>query len=441
MGFFGKNIIPEKLNICLVTRKFPYPGREDDETYLWPIARGLSNRGHDVVVLSWQNPRQRAEVVSGRVKAYFLGEGRKKVSRSHFPQLVYDKFKELHAAKPFHIVHSLDESAALIAKERKQHRVIVTYDVSATQMSQIFSILSMAQDTLGGLLSTGVAMFYKFLTTFFTSDRKLLQNADGVFASTELQKIMLERYYLYPDLKTFVVPYGMDHLETKINTPSEDLRVQLQLPSAGQNVLTYTDMSELNEVTHLLRAFQKVVVKRPNSRLIIMGNGPLKSQIEFETLSLALGSKVIFTGLIPTEKIVDYIALADVYVNLSSRPSGFEPAMLEAMVQKKVVIASEFSPMATILEDGLDGFLVRPADVKTLMELMAALFSGDFKSRNGNKTAQEIGELARLKVLDLFDVDKMVDKMLAAFQRILHISGRKLHYSPTVNAPGPQVQA
>src|SRR5690606_24150442 len=137
-------------------------------------------RGHEVVVLSWKNPQGRPEIFAGRVKAYFLGET-KRPSRKPFHELVEDKFNELHSQKPFHIVHGLDDSALLIGKGRKDHRVVVTYDVSATQLSQLFSILGMAKETLGGLLATGFALFYKFMTTYYGGDRHLLKTADAVF--------------------------------------------------------------------------------------------------------------------------------------------------------------------------------------------------------------------------------------------------------------------
>lgn len=432
MAFFKPTPLPEKFNICFVTKKFPYPGREEDENYLWPIARGLARRGHSVVVLSWQNPRKKAEIVSGNVKAYFLGESRGS-SRRNFPQMALEKFEQLHQQNPFHIVHGLDDSAQLIGQNRKRLNIVMTYDVSATQMSQLFSILGMAQETLGGLLSTGFALAYKFLTTYLSTDRALLNTADGIFVTTPMQRIMLERYYMYPELKTFIVPYGMDYIETRLFPKSEELRSQLGLPAASQNILTFTDMSELGEVLNLLKAFQRVVVKKPNARLIIMGHGPLKKAIEYEMLNLALGSKVIFTGTVPNEKVTDYIALADLYVNLSSRTTGFEPTMLGAMAQKKVVIGSELSPISTVITDGLDGFLVRPADISTLTDLMAALFSGNFRSREANKSMEEIGEHAREKVLNLFNVDKMVEQMLLAFQQILRRTGRR--WRPTPGKP------
>lgn len=175
-------------------------------------------------------------------------------------------------------------------------------------------------------------------------------------------------------------------------------------------------MTELGEVINLLRAFEKVAVKKPASRMIVLGHGPLKKEIEFEMLNLALGNRVIFTGAIPNTALPDYIALADVFVNLSSRTSGFEPSLLEAMAQKKVIVGSEVSPISTIVEDGRDGFLVRPADVNSLSTLLIQIFSDQLPTR-------EIGENARNKTLNLFDMGKMVSQTVEAYRQTLWSTG------------------
>jgi glycosyltransferase involved in cell wall biosynthesis len=186
----------------------------------------------------------------------------------------------------------------------------------------------------------------------------------------------------------------------------------------SKNIVTVTDMTEIGEVLSLLRAFHTLVVKKPASRLIIVGNGPLFKDIEFETLNLVLGSKVIFTGAVSNEDLPDYINLGDVYVNLSSRTSGFEPSMLEAMALEKVVVGSEISPISTIIEDGVDGFLIRPADESTLVKRLTEMFTETVPSR-------EMGAKAREKVLDLFNLDKMVDQLLAGFKKTLQHTNRR----------------
>ncbi len=403
--------LPYPLNICLIAAEFPILGRAADHGFLWPIARGLAKKGHNITVISWRNPQGKTEIEQDGVKAFFLGE----TPRTHFenfPILVDKKFSILHSQDPFHLVHSVDSSGIEVGLKKKLYKVAMTYDVEATHMSEIFHILGYSQETLSSLIRTGLHVGLKFLTTFLGSDRKLLKTADSIFVTSPQQRVILERYYLYPDLKIYNVPYGIEIGDLSPREKSEELRKNLNIPGNANVVVTVTDMTELGEVVHLLRAFEKLAVKKPASRLIIVGDGPLQKEIEFEMLNLALGSKVLFTGAVTSTHLPDFIALADIFVNLSSRTSGFEPSMLEAMAQKKVIIGSEVSPIATIVEDGLDGFLIRPADASTLSQLFIGIFDEKIST-------QEMGEAARNKVMNLFDTQKMVSMTIDAYYHAL----------------------
>ena len=407
---------PEKLNICIVSHKFPILGRAATHGFLWPIARGLAARGHNVTVLAAKSPQGKSEISEEGVTAYYLLEGR--AANRPFPLAVKGKFEELHAKEPFHLVHSLDSCAYRIGRRKKAFQIAIAYDVEATNMAQIFSILGMAQETLGSLIQTSIAVGYKFLRTFYGGDRRLLKSADGVFVTSPMQRLTLERYYLYPDLKTFTVPYGIEVRpgDTQSDYKTEILKTQLGLTPDNQTIVTVTDMAELQEMRGLLSAFQKVAIKKPHSRLIVVGNGPQRERIEYETYQMALGNRVIFEGAVNNTELADYISLGDIFVNLSARTSGFEPSMLEAMAQEKVIIGSEVSPIATIVENGHDGFLLRPADTTSLSALILDIFHHHVPSR-------EVGARARLKMAQLFDTDKMVDQTLAAYTQILNQTG------------------
>ncbi|MCB0407213.1 MAG: glycosyltransferase family 4 protein [Bdellovibrionales bacterium] len=407
----SKKDLPHPLNICLVTVKFPILGRASDHGFLWPIARGLAKQGHNVTVIAWKNPQNKPEIEQDGVKAFFLGEN-PRAQLFQFSQLVDKKFNELHTQNPFHIVHSVDNSGIEIGLKKKFYKIAMTYDVEATHMSEIFQLLGYSQENLNSLIRTGFLVSLKFLKTYFGHDRKLLKTADSIIVTSPQQRILLERYYLYPDLKIHSVPYGIEISDLSPRERSEELRKSLNIPANANVIVTVTDMSELGEVVHLLRAFEKLAIKKPASRLILVGDGPLKKEIEYEMLCLALGNKVIFTGQVSSTKLPDYIALADIFVNLSSRTSGFEPSILEAMAQKKLIIGSEVSPIATIVEDGKDGFLIRPADSTTLSQLFVGVFDGKI-------SVTEIGEAARNKVMNLFDTQKMVRMTLDAYYQAL----------------------
>jgi glycosyltransferase involved in cell wall biosynthesis len=306
----------------------------------------------------------------------------------------------------------LDASGNLVAKYKKNLKIAFAYDVEATQMSQIFAILGMRQETLSGLLTTAFALVYKFLTTYFGSDRELLKYADGVFVTHPMQRIMLERYYLYPDYHIYSVPYGIEVGDLTPKEKSLELKRILNLPENSHIAVTISDMSDFMEIKNILYAFETVAIKKPNAYLVIIGNGPSFQKIEFLILSLALGSRVILTGALKDHELLDYIIISDTYVNLSSRSTGFEPTQIEAMAQKKVIIGSEVSPISNVVEDGIDGFLIRPADTDSLANLLIEIFSGSLAT-------EEIGEKARQKVLEMFDTQKMILTVNNSYQKII----------------------
>lgn len=416
----GKPDLPKKLNVCLIARQFPIEGRASGFSFLRLIARGLASRGHRVIVLSSSHPSGKQEIVQDGVRIFFLMEGRAaRVRRDPFPNLVKSKFIDLHthtATGPFHLVHSVDDSALGISRFKKSYNVAIAYDVAATRLAELFAIMGMSQETLGSLISTGIAVGYRFLRSFYGRDRQLLRTADGVFVTSPRERLALERYYLYPDARIHTVPYGIEIGDLAPREKSDELRRAVGVPETAKVVVTITDMTEVGDVRNLLEAFEQVVIKKPNARLIVVGDGPKFKEIEYEMLTLALGSKVIFTGAVKESEIPDYIALADVFVNLSARTTGFEPSLLEAMAQKKVIVGSEVSSMGTIVEHGQDGFLIRPADVAELSNLLLDIFAGQIP-------IDSIGEHAREKVLSLFDPEKMVIETLTSYYAILKNTG------------------
>jgi 1,2-diacylglycerol 3-alpha-glucosyltransferase len=400
------------LRVLLIGSRFQVLSRASDGGFLWPMARGLARRGVDVTVFSSRSSMGKPFVERDGVKTYFLNDKDSSLKNLNFEEACYRKFVELHNQNPFHIVHGLDSGALKIAKNKSKFKVGVAFDVEATQMSQIFSILGRGHETLGSLLQMGVALIYKFLTTYFASDRNLINTADGMFVAHPQQRFVLERYYLYPEMSIYTLPYGLELSDFKgIEDPFE-VKKKWNLPENSQLAVTFSDLNEIQEILHLLSGFEKVAVKKPSSYLLIIGNGPLYKEVEFEILQKALGSRVLLLGAIAEEQALDLVGISDVYINLSSRTTGFETSLIEAMAQKKVIIGSEVSPISHIIEDGVDGFLLRPADRDSLSNLLIEIFSGAIPT-------QELGERARKKVIELFDVKKMTDLAIDAYNQIL----------------------
>jgi glycosyltransferase involved in cell wall biosynthesis len=399
-----------------MAQKFHILGRASDHGFLWPIATGLAAHGHKVTIIAGRSNMGKPKVERGGVTAYFILEGSHIESREVFSKMALSKFKELHKQESFDLVHSIDNSALKVGELKNDFKVAVAYDADATQMVQVLAILAMGQETVGGILSTAIAALYKFLSTFYGGDRQLLKTANGVFVTNPQQRLMLERYYLYPDFHIYTVPYGIEIGNLEPREEAKELRTSLNIPASAKVAITPSDMNELDEIMPLLKAFEKVAIKKPNAYLIILGNGPKWKELEFEILNLALGRRVLMVGAVKEQDIPDYISICDVFINLSARTTGFESTLIESMAQEKLVIGSEVSAVANIIEDSVDGFLLRPADIESLSELLIDIFSG-------NINPSPIGEKARKKVTNFFDTKKMVQATINAYFKILNNSG------------------
>lgn len=351
------------------------------------------------------------------IQVTFVSELKKSKNILDFPRLVRDVFLEEHQKEPFHILHSLTRDGFLLAQLRKEHRFATAFDIQATSMAQLYSLIGMSEETAFSKMRNGLKISYTFLKNFIQKDRALLKTADVAFVTSPQQKWILERYYLYPPLHIYTIPYSLDLHDLSVRQKSEQLRKKLNIPLNCKVAVTFSDMLEKSEMTHILRAFQKVAVKKPNTRLVVVGSGPFFKAIEYEMLSLALGSKVIFTGNVPPYEVHDYIDLADAFISFNQLSTGFDPTTFEAMAQQKIVIGSDVGSLSNVIDNTGDGFLIRPADTNSLCELLIDIFSFSANYEN-------VGERARQKVLSLFDLQKLTQQTLDAYFETLSMTHR-----------------
>ena len=119
----------------------------------------------------------------------------------------------------------------------------------------------------------------------------------------------------------------------------------------------------------LLQAFANVY-KRLNqqTRLIIIGDGPLRSDLEKIAFNLEISSAVDFMGSIPHEEMVTRYQTADLLC-VSSYSEGLPCVIVEAMACGKPVVASDVGGVSEVV-DAQSGILVTPGDPEALCEAL-----------------------------------------------------------------------
>ena len=140
-------------------------------------------------------------------------------------------------------------------------------------------------------------------------------------------------------------------------------------------------------------------------RLVIVGDGPVRPQVEALVDELGLREVVWLAG--ERSDVPALMQGMDVFV-LPSLAEGISNTVLEAMASGLPVIASDVGGNPELVDAGVTGFLVPPADTEAWADAMRRLATGDAAAR--------MGQAARLRVEQEFSLDRMVGQYQALYE-------------------------
>ena len=139
----------------------------------------------------------------------------------------------------------------------------------------------------------------------------------------------------------------------------------------------------------LFKAYAIIQKKYKNSKLVILGDGILRKELEGKALDLNIRSNIIFAGW--QKNIYKYLKFADLVI-FSSHYEGFPISILESMACGVPVIATD-SPTGPreILDNGKYGFLVKVGDYQKIASIVTKLLkSKSLRSRYKNSSLTRI---------------------------------------------------
>jgi len=402
-----------KLHICFVSRSLPLTKTSNVQQSLWPVADRLNEMGHKVSVISHKTASGQSEFEKGDTTVFFISNKEQFSSIQDFSKQAEKKILDIHKNDPIDHIHSIDTPLRNYKRlwSSKKNRPYLSYGVQSTSMEKVFSLFgSVNANSLEMLLSTFVYPI-AFLKNYFLKDYLTLRQAQAVFVSSPKQALALERYYLYPPENIFQVPLDSFIISLMLRSKSSKLLDSLGLSQDTPILATASEMTRPDDLYFLLDVFEKIALAHPQAKFLILGNGPSFKDIEKRVLLKALDSRVIMTKNVPSTSLSDFIGLSDIFINLNPSASGLGRTIVEAMAQKKVIIGSELSPISTIIENGVNGYLVRPGETQRCAGLIDSLFI------DSEKRAL-LGEKAREDVLSIFDQDLLAKKALSVFQKV-----------------------
>jgi phosphatidyl-myo-inositol alpha-mannosyltransferase len=170
--------------------------------------------------------------------------------------------------------------------------------------------------------------------------------------------------HYFPEVNPHVIPNGVD-VETfrPGHTPIRHLR------DGMVNVIFVGRLEKRKGLGDLVLGFRELQARVPRTRLIIVGDGPLRSQLEHKVARHRLDN-VVMTGYVPRTVLPRYYASADIACFPATGGESFGVVLLEAMSSGLPVVATEVPGYMTVVEPGRDSLTVRP---RSPIELGATL--------------------------------------------------------------------
>jgi glycosyltransferase involved in cell wall biosynthesis len=160
----------------------------------------------------------------------------------------------------------------------------------------------------------------------------------------------------------------------------------------------------------LVEVFAQVHTAIPAARLLIVGKGEFRPQLEQGIGELGLGEAVIFTGY-REEDLPEVLSALDVFVLMAPGSEGSCRAALEAMAVGKPVVAARVGALQDIVLDGETGLLVEPHTHTALAHAISRLLRAP-------EQAYQMGLRGRQRIESVFSRQRQVEEVLRLYHQL-----------------------
>jgi 1,2-diacylglycerol 3-alpha-glucosyltransferase len=221
-----------------------------------------------------------------------------------------------------------------------------------------------------------------------------------------------EKYLRYRcDIKNkpiYVIPTGIDidpfNPKNFSNEFKNNLREQIGVKKDDKVILFIGRVGEEKSIDKVISSIPEVIKKIPNTKLVIVGDGPALDTLKKQAEDLKVSDNVIFTGRVPWETISGYYSIGDIFVNASTTETqGL--TFIEAYAAGLPIVAKYAPNLAEFIHNNKNGILIKNdkdfpkaiINVLTNNKLKETLVKNGFITAKEN-SSKEFGE----KVIEVY---------------------------------------
>lgn len=378
--------------------------RGAEGTHIISIVNGFKKLGHEVFIVSPPGI-ETLKVAGGSpidksdVKTVGLNSFWKLLSR-HAPQFGFEIFE---------ILYNFYAIVKLFIEVKRQGGVDLIYERNAnflfagTVVSMFFKIpIHIEVNEVVGVERARSICFVKMADRI---ESYVFSNATALFpVSSYLKNRIL---LVCPNADARVIPNAID---PERFSSANAAAVKNKYHTEGKTVLGFVGWFDRWDRLDVLIDLQKELMQNNyNSILMLVGDGPIVSDLKIKIVKEHMGEQVILTGPVPKKEVVDYIAAFDIGLLAHSNEFGSPIVLFEMMALGKCVVAPRLDPILDVVEDGINGVIFSPLDTRDLFNKTSWLLQRP-------EEIIKIGDKAKDNVLVKHTWDKNAERILSKKQ-------------------------
>src|SRR5438105_9886641 len=363
------------------------------------LTAGLAERGYDTTLVA-------GTIARGEESMAFVADAH---------NVHVETLSELHREiSPIRDLRAILRLARLIRRERPT--ILHTHTAKAGAVGRIAALLAgrarppIVVHTFHGHVLRGY--FGRTMTFGFrTLERWLARATTSLVAVSPEVRDDLVALRVAPASKFTVVRLGIDlaHRIASDDDQRRETRRQMGLRDDEFVVGWVGRMTAVKNTDRVVRALQTLVDLGVDARLLLVGDGPDRDHLERYAHELGMMRRCLFLGY--QEDVARFYDAIDALV-LPSVNEGTPVSVIEALAAERPAVATRVGGTPDVIRDGIDGFLVDPADNGELAARLAEL-AHDAPPRAA------MGAAGRARVLERYAVGRLIDDIDRLYRELL----------------------
>jgi glycogen(starch) synthase len=241
--------------------------------------------------------------------------------------------------------------------------------------------------------------------------RWAIRQSDAVTCiSTFVRDVVARDFPPAPSVGLTVVPYGVDTKQFRPDVSGFEVRQRYAVRPYEKLVLTVQRLYARKGVQQFIQAAPLVLQKCPDTKFLVVGDGPERKSLEVLVKDLTIADKIIFAGEVNNDSLPSFYTASDVFA-FHTFHEGLGIVLLEAISSGRSVVTTSAGGTVDIIRHGENGLIVPAGDHWLLADAIVRLLCDE---QLRNSMASRGRRLAETE----FDWDRVAERYLEVFEQV-----------------------